>query len=319
MEDITADLLAGRAGHGDHRRIRHVMPMSFRDYLTVSGRALPLPPPAQLWDMQSADVREQLDVVSFLVDDYDQAWQEYLRCGGFPRAVYEHVTTGAVSPGYLRDLEAWLVADLAQDEAPDSVPLLLNALSDRATSPLNVAKLGRDLGYGSRELGERRITRLLSTFAAVRCPQRDDHGRAVPRAQAKCYLTDPLLAWLPSRLRAGTGEPPMPTLTEMALGTSLALALDREQEGRFTYGDTIGYTRTESGREVDFAPVPVPTGSGTRSTTPLEGKWVSHGWRSEALVIENKYRAGILATRNILDLTHPAWAVPAPLVALLLR
>ncbi|MCI1749221.1 MAG: AAA family ATPase [Acidipropionibacterium sp.] len=318
-DDITADLFAGRAGKGDHRRIRHVMPMSFRDFLLASGRELPTLSAVQLCDLQSTAARDALESVAFLIDCYDLAWQEYLRAGGFPRAVYEQVTTGAVSQSYLRDLEAWLIADLSEDERPDSVPLLLDALSSRATSPLNITGTANRLGYGSKDQFDRRIKRLISIFAVVRCPQRDEHGASVAGAQSKYYLTDPLLAWLPARLRAGLREPDLPTLSEMMLGTSLALALDDEQEGRLTYGDTIGYARTDANKEVDFAPVAMPTAAGPRMTTPIESKWVSHGWRVEARVIENKYRAGILATRNILDLSKPAWAVPAPLVALLLR
>jgi uncharacterized protein len=34
---------------------------------------------------------------------------------------------------------------------------------------------------------------------------------------------------------------------------------------------------------------------------------------------EAKYRNGILATKSILDTQHPTWAVPAPLLALLLQ
>lgn len=318
-EDITANLFAGRAGTGSHRRIRHVLPLSFRDFLTVSGRDLPAPHSEPIWDLQSDHVRDVLESLAFLIDDYDLAWQAYLHSGGFPRAVYENVTNGAVSQGYLRDLEAWLIADLEQDESPDSVPLLLAAITDRATSPLNLTRTARDLGYGSRNQFDRRLKRLISTFAALECPQRDARGSAVGGAQAKYYLTDPILAWLPSRLRAGIVEPSSTTLTEMTLGTTLAAAIEELQEGRLAFGDTIGYQRTDSGQEVDLCPVSVPTSSGTRSTTPIESKWVTHGWRSEAKVVENKYQAGILATRNVLDLDNPAWAVPAPLVALMLR
>lgn len=105
----------------------------------------------------------------------------------------------------------------------------------------------------------------------------------------------------------------------MTLGTSMALALHDLQEGRLTNGDTIGYIRTGSGQEVDLAPVTVPVPGGTRMTTPIESKWVSHGWRTEAKVVENKYHAGILATRSILNMDNPSWVVPAPLVALLIR
>ena len=54
-------------------------------------------------------------------------------------------------------------------------------------------------------------------------------------------------------------------------------------------------------------------------TTPIEAKWVSHGWRSEARAIEGKFGRGIVATKNITNLSHASWALPAPLVALLLQ
>jgi predicted AAA+ superfamily ATPase len=98
IDDVTAGLLAGRAGAGSHRRIRHVWPMSFRDFVVASGRGLPAPGPAPVWNLQSGEVRDLLEPLAFVVDDFDLAWQAYLRSGGFPRAVYEAVTTGAVSP-----------------------------------------------------------------------------------------------------------------------------------------------------------------------------------------------------------------------------
>jgi hypothetical protein len=101
----------------------------------------------------------------------------------------------------------------------------------------------------------------------------------------------------------------MTTLTEMALGVALARAIDGLEEGRWVSDDTVGYARTGGGREIDLAPVPLPTPAGSRPSTPLEGKWVDTGWRREALVVENKYGAGVLATKSLLDTDHPAWAV----------
>ncbi|MDR2347184.1 MAG: hypothetical protein LBD90_00910, partial [Bifidobacteriaceae bacterium] len=260
-----------------------------------------------------------LEPLAFLLDDYDLAWQAYLRSGGFPRAVFESVANGAVSQGHLRDLEAWLIGDLGADDAPDSVALLLGALVSRATSPLNLSRAARDLAYGSRNQFDRRVRRLVATFAAIECPRRGQDGATIAGAQSKCYLADPILAWLPSRLRAGIPEPSLTTLSEMALGASLAIAIENLQEGRFVVGDTIGYTRTGAGQEIDFSPVRVPAASGSRLTVPIESKWVSRGWRHEAKVIESKYGRGLVATRNVLRFGHPAWAVPAPLLALLLR
>ncbi len=45
----------------------------------------------------------------------------------------------------------------------------------------------------------------------------------------------------------------------------------------------------------------------------------SSGWRSEAKAIGAKFAGGVVATRTVLDLTHPAWALPAPVLALLLE
>jgi uncharacterized protein len=58
--------------------------------------------------------------------------------------------------------------------------------------------------------------------------------------------------------------------------------------------------------------------AGVRPTVPIESKWVDHGWRREALTIEAKHGTGIVATKTILDLGHNAWAIPAPLLAMLL-
>ena len=60
-------------------------------------------------------VAEELQALAYGVDDYDLAWQDYLGCGGFPRAVAEYQRTGAVGRPYQRDLLAWLRADVDPD------------------------------------------------------------------------------------------------------------------------------------------------------------------------------------------------------------
>jgi hypothetical protein len=51
-------------------------------------------------------------------------------------------------------------------------------------------------------------------------------------------------------------------------------------------------------------------------TTPVEAKWMTTGWRSDARTIEGSSR-GVVATRTITNLQHLSWAMPAPVVALL--
>ena len=317
-DDALGSLMAGRAGTTEARRVRLLLPMSFGDFLAATRPELPRPPARHPADLQGPEVRESLELLRFDIDAYDLAWQDYLTCGGFPRAVAEHARDGSVSIPYLRDLEAWLRRDVDQEAPPESIPALLSALDERMSGPLNATRLAERLGYPNRQSLSRRLARLVSTFAALPCPQRTDAGGLVASSKPKIYLCDPLLSWLPSRLRAGLPQPDFTRLSEMALGVSLGRAIDDLDEGRWVAGDTIGFARTGSGNEVDFSAVDVPGPAGGGETVPIECKWVDSGWRAEAKVIEAKYGRGLVATKSVLDLDHPAWAVPAPLVAMLL-
>ncbi|RSM52055.1 hypothetical protein DMB66_40555 [Actinoplanes sp. ATCC 53533] len=316
-EDIEGNLMAGRAGTGPGRRRRLLLPMSFRDYLAAARPELHRLSPVDPSRLQDPAVATALEEVAFDVDGYDLAWQAYLSCGGFPRAVAEYSRTGDVSIGYVRDLAAWLRRDVDPDAPQESVPRLLDMLSCRATSPLNVASAAADIGYPSRDVFDLRIRRLIASHAALHCPRRDGDA-PVPGAQSKLYLTDPLLAWLPARLRAGLRQPDMTRLTESTLGVALARRIDDLDEGRWVSGDTIGYSRTASENEIDLAPVSIPSAAGSRQTVPIESKWVDQGWRGEARTIDGKYERGVVATKTILDSSRRVWAVPAPLLSLLL-
>lgn len=314
---VAGNLLAGRAGSSGLRRLRELLPMTFRDYLVATRPQLPRPERVHPGELQHPQVERSVGDLQIYVDDYDLAWQDYLTCGGFPRAVAEHTRTGAVSEAYLRDIQAWLHTDVDPSSAQQSTLRLLEELSARCSSPLSVSNLADTLGL-SRPAMTLRLNRLVNSFAGLWCPQRSDEGRTIPGSQAKLYLTDPMLAWIPPRLRAGAAEPDMTKLTEMSLGVALARAMDDIEEGRWIEGDTIGYARTGSGNEVDLAPVPIATAAGPALTTPIESKWVDQGWRAEARTLEGKYQRGLVATKSILDLGHPSSAIPAPLVALLL-
>ncbi|MBI4944344.1 MAG: ATP-binding protein [Actinobacteria bacterium] len=317
-EDVEGNLMAGRAGTTAGRRHRLALPMSFRDFLAATRPDVALPATVHPGALQDPSVADALAQVAFDVDAYDLAWQDYLTCGGFPRAVAEHTRTGAVSDPYLRDLAAWLRRDVDPDASAESVPAILSELAARSSSPLSVTNTASTLGFASRTSFEARLRRLVSAFAALSCERRDDDDRRVVGAQAKLYLTDPVLAWLPSRLRAGLPEPDMTRLTESVIAVALARAIDSLEEGRWTSGDTIAYARTLSGGEIDLAPIRLPTPAGVVTSVPVEAKWVDQGWRAEAKTIDGKYGRGILATKSVLDTTGPVWAVPAPLVALLL-
>ncbi len=317
--DVEGDLLAGRAGSAACRRTRLLLPMRFRDVLAATRPELARPGPLPPWRLQSEEAKSMAEDLELHADDLDLAWQSYLTSGGFPRAVAEQAKDGMVSQSFVEDLAAWLHRDVDHDAPPDSIPRLLAELQHRSTSPLNRRNTAEALGYQSAQTFDVRLSRLAHSFAGLWCHQIAETGARISGSQSKFYLTDPLLAWLGHRLRAGLPEPAMPSLTEMAVSIALAVAIDDHEPGRWMSGDTIGYIRTGAGNEVDLGPVPMPSGGRVERTTPLEAKWVSQGWRGEARVVEGKYGYGVLATKNITDTRPPTWAIPAPVVALMLN
>ena len=318
-DNAERDLGAGRAGEASEIRIRLLLPMRFRDILLATGASSDLPAIVEPWDMRSDAARKTAITLSYDVDNLDLRWQAYLESGGFPRAVAEYAGAGAVSKSFLKDLELWLHQDVDRDAAADSVPRLLAELAARSTSPLNARDAAETLGYAHRDTFITRINRLIRCFACLPCPQVDDSGTPAPGTQAKYYLTDPLLAWLGSHLRAGLRAPEHPHLSEGALATALAAASERYEPGRWLTKEAIGYVRTGGNKEVDFAPMPLRSDSGVHRTTPVESKWVDMGWRSEARVMEGRFPSdGILATKRITDFDNAAWAIPAPVLAILL-
>ncbi len=315
---VERDLLAGRAGGSSTRRTRLLLPMRFRDVLVATERKAPMPGPLSPWDLQGASAQEAVGECEFFIDELDLAWQAYLSSGGFPRAVAEYHRSSQVGDAFLTDLVSWLHRDVDPDAADDSVPRLLAELATRSTSPLNRTACAQALGYSTRQAFDTRLTRLVTTFAGLWSHQVDDAGRRIAGAQSKLYLSDPLLAWVGPRLRSGLGDPDFTRLSENALGVALAEAVEDHQPGRWVTQDVIGHVRSASGNEIDFASLPIPTPAGEARTTPLESKWVSRHWRAESRGIDQRLGRGIVATKDILDVGSRVWAVPVPIVALLL-
>lgn len=151
------------------------------------------------------------------------------------------------------------------------------------------------------------------------CPQVNDEGAPISGSQSKSYLIDPLVAVLPALVEDGIPVPDLPVISEAALAATIARAVERAHPGRLLDGRAVGYARTATGGEVDSAPMPIRIDTVAQATTPVESTWVSDGWRPGARAIEAKYRRGFIATKNVLDTTHTAWALPAGALALLLE
>ncbi len=316
LDEARRSLGAGRTGIATPFRL--LLPMTFRDYLATTAVDVPLPDPVGPDQLQSQQARQAVAQMAPFVDEFDLAWQRFLECGGFPRAVGEYQRAGEISAEFSFDLASWLTSDVDPDGPADSVPRLLDELNRRTSSPLDLRNTATALGT-TRDRLRVRLARLTSTFGAFWCAQADEHGRPTEGSQSKLYLLDPVIAQLPALRDATYKRPEMTSLTESHLALELARAINNIHPDRFVEQRAVMYTRSGSGNEIDLAPLPVHRGSTETRTVPLEAKWVTRNWRSEALVMRGRYGAGVLGTKNIVDLDGDVWAVPAPVVALLLQ
>ena len=303
---------AGRRGPGAERSDRLLMPVPFRDYCGLVGVAgLPEIGPLAPGEMLSRAARGAFAELSFWVNELVDAWELYLRSGGFPRAIGDLLRTGDVTDGFVQDLwdvirgEAIRVTSLGEDDLLN----LLGRIADGISSPLNASAIGRDVGLGSNHSVNDRINDLAFAFQTWRCHQADPHGRPSTGAQRKVYFVDPLIARLPGRRHAAYRPPDVTKLSEQQLGLALALAAADGRADRFVAGEAVMYERTATGKEIDFV--------GARQV-PIESKYVEHNWKGAARTIAAAHGRGILATRNLLDTDGDIWAVPACTLAWLL-
>ena len=316
LDEARRSLGAGRTGVATPFRL--LLPMTFRDFLATTGVEVPLPTAVGPDQLQSRQAQQAIAQMTPFVDDYDLSWQRFLECGGFPRAVGEYHRRGEVSTEFTFDLSSWLASDVDPDGPADSVPILLDALNHRTSSPLDLKNTAAAVAT-TRDRLRVRLNRLVSTFAGFWCAQADEHGRPIEGAQSKLYLLDPVIAQLPALRDSTYPRPAMTNLTESHLALELARAVNQMHSGRFVEQRAVMYARSGSGNEVDFAPLPVHRDGTESRTVPLEAKWVTRNWRSEALVMRGRYGAGVLGTKNIVDIEGDIWAIPAPMVALLLQ
>lgn len=312
LRDATKNF-AGRRGTAAANSDRLLTPMPFRDFCRVIGGLNDLPEIAAIEprDTMGRETREAIDELSFWSRDLVDAWELYLRCGGFPRAVSDLVQTGDVSPSFIRDL--W---DVMRGEAIRTTSLgdaeLLNFLARIAQgmcSPLNATRVAEDVGLGSHHSVNDRLNDLGFAFQTWKCHRIDRDGRPNTSAQRKVYFMDPLIARIPSERSVSRRSPDVSALSEQQLGLSLVRAAADGQADTFVAGDEVMYERTSTA-EIDFV--------GTSIEVPFESKYVERNWRRESRTLAARHGRGIIATRNVLDTDGDIWAVPVSIVVWLL-
>ena len=311
----AAGVLAGRRGRGVNLD-RTLLPMGFRTFAQqVLGPRAPQAEPLPLSDLKApAAARAYVDLVPWL-DELVRTWELYLTYGGYPVATAAAITGQPVPEWFVNDLFDVVANDLFRgSQLPAQTEMaLLERLWSTVSSFAVASDIGRDVGV-SYEVAQRHMGYLRNGYLLWSCPQKDDsRWTAKDRTQDKVYAVDPLVARMPHLRNPERRDIDPTALTEMQIGNAIRRRVFAEDR-RSPADDVLFHVRTPARKEIDFV-------SGHLAGVAIEGKYTEGAWKSAAATVNASAWLGILATRNVLDVTGStaeAWAVPAGTLAYLL-
>lgn len=316
LRDSVGDL-AGRRGPAEAPD-RVMLPVGFRTFLELTEPEPGLEDatglrPCAVADLTPEHLRDAAYRLAPWLDLLVDAWEDYLRVGGFPQAVAGHVRSRFVAEDFRQALLGVISGDAFQRARLSDLQTteMLRRLARGLGAPLNSTRLARGIDV-SPPTAQRRIGDLCESF--VTWPvHREQDLRPNLRAQHKTYFTDPAYA------RLGSGEDRTvdeTALSEQQLGIALLRNSLRHGGSHRSYADfdRVLYFRSATGAEIDFVG---PDFGGLA----IESKFSDGRWRKSAgrTLAASPWR-GLVATRTELDLDEPRTvaAVPAAMLAWLI-
>ncbi len=306
----AAGTLAGRRGTGDSLD-RTLLPIGFRTFVALVKGALPDATQLAPSQLRTPAARAAFNDLLPWLDDLVRLWELYLSYGGFPKAVAAAADGLPIPSSLAEDMFNVIAGDAFRNSklSVTTEMALLERLWSAMASPANLSNVANDIGV-TPDVVVRHVGYLGDSYLSWRCAQRADNiWLPRQRAQDKIYAIDPLVARL-AHLRNPERTDIDPTvLTEMQIGMAIRRSIIRANPIALN-DDFLFYARTATRKEIDFV-------SRDLAGAAIEGKYIEDGgWHAGAATLNASEWAGIVCTRNVLNLDRDeAWAVPAALLA----
>ena len=315
LRDSIGDL-AGRRGPVDAPD-RVMLPIGFRTFVKLIEPELSLEDATGLRPSAVADLApERLNDAAYRLapwlDLLVDAWEDYLRVGGFPQAIASHIRHRFVDENLQRALFGVISGDAFQRARLSDLQTseMLRRLARGLGSQLNSSRLAREINV-SPSTAQSRVQDLCESFVAW--PVYREQGlRPNLRAQRKIYFTDPIYA------RIGYGDVRAvdeTALSEQQLGMALLRSSLLDGIGRANYSDfdRVLYFRSATDAEIDFVG---PDFGGLA----IESKYTDTRWRASAgRTLKASPWRGLVAGRTEMDLDDPQTVViPTAMLAWLI-
>lgn len=305
---MGTEQLPGRRGKG---RNYLQLTVSFRDFCRLA-RGIELPE-----EMLSIDGcfkpsgREVLQQLYRRHEALSAALSVYSRIGGFPAAVADQMSQGAVSQETVATLWALIVHEIQQSRLDSRAALkLIERTGVSLGSTLSWQTAADAMGVGSHNTAQDYTRALAESFVLMTLYYWDMSGGFEPRKQRKLYVMDPLISYLPSRLELGSRIPNEDGIIE----SLVAVGLFRSASEQITQSEgslsALGYWRSRDGREIDFV-VPSRSARDKKERIPVEVKGDAPSeLKGAAISIQRSFGRGIIATRGVFNLDGDVPRIP---------
>ena len=306
--------LAGRRGPASAPD-RVMLPIGFRTFVKLTDResgpeAATALGPLAVADLTPDRLRDAAYRLTPWLDLLVDAWEDYLRVGGFPQAIASYIRHRLVAETLQRALFGVISGDAFQRARLSDLQTteMLRRLTRGLGSQINSSRLAHEINV-SPPTAQRRIDDLCESF--VVWPVHREQGlRPNLRAQRKIYFTDPIYA----QIGYGDAQTVDETaLSEQQLGMALLRNSLRDSHSNYADFNRVLHFRSATNAEIDF----VGPGFGGLA---IESKYADGRWRSSVgrTLTASPWR-GLVATRTELDLDEPETvAMPTAMLAWLI-
>jgi len=270
-------------------RFTEMLPLDFRRFTLLFG---------------SPELRNTLFSAQHYTDllsiwsELEKLFRQYLRCGGFPPAMYEHMEGGGIRPQTYHDLFRWIMGDVMKlGYSEEFARAILLGILLRYCQRTSLRALCEQLPIGSHRTLARYLE-MLSEIFVVRQLYQQHRGLPAFRKERKLLLLDPFLVHVVERCIA---EAPLVNEASLVEGVVTEHVLRAYTRAFFV--------RTARG-EIDLY---IPD-----TKTAIEIKWQERVTHRD-FPLPQVFRNRILLTKSDFDLSRPTPLIPVFFFLAMLR
>ncbi len=200
-------------------KIRSFLPLSFKEFCNIFGSGnLKKQLTVQISGLSVNELNEKAKKLLFYFSEIEKLFRLYVKCGGFPRSVYELIEKGKIREETQEIYWKWLICDIAKIERSERITssVLLGVLKNYGTR-FSLNSIAKEMEIGSH-VTIRGYLEVLENLFVLRNVFPIDLKKGVEsfKRMRKVYFIDPFLFHSSKKQLTKTeiNEEEMPNLVE---------------------------------------------------------------------------------------------------------